>query len=145
MAKFLAAVYFIVFMLPAIILIPFIIFGLCTDINSIISTQASKQNIGFSFIMFICFFFGISMLAPAFRLIFKKLPWLYAYMLFALLDILLISVGILIINYGYEVKNEDRHFWFLIFMTIWMITGRLIICSYYKSKPMRYEGNESDE
>jgi nitrate reductase NapE component len=132
-------------MLPVIIMIPFIIFGLCTDINNIISNEASRENIGFVFIMLICLIFSLAMIVPSFRSIFKKLPWLYAYTLIALLDILLISIGILIINYGYEVKNEHRHFLFLTFMIFWMIIGRLSMCFYYKFKPMKYEGDEDDE
>lgn len=145
MSKFLTAAYFIVFMLPTIILIPITILLLCDEIKDIISTEASKNNIGFLFIILICFIFSLPMLVPKFRMIFKKLPWLYAYIIIALLDMFLISTGILIINYGYEVKNPDRYFTYLVLMAAWMVVGRLGICLYYKAKPMKYEGDENDE
>jgi hypothetical protein len=105
--------------------------------RDIISTETSGENIGFAFIAMICFFFSFPMIIPKFRLIFKKLPWLYTYIILALLNILLMSVGILIINYGYEVKNTSRHFLFLVFMIVWMIIGRLSICLYCKFNPIK--------
>jgi hypothetical protein len=143
-SKFLAAVYFIILMLPMIIAIPFIIYGLYADMEIIISTEASKENMGIIFIIVMCFIFSVPMIVPHFNFIFKKLPWLYAYVIFALLDVLLMSVGISIINYGYEVKNTQRHFLFLTFMIVWMVVGRLSICLYYKYKPMKYEGDEDN-
>jgi hypothetical protein len=143
-SKFLVVAYFIVLMLPVIILIPFIIFGLYGDMKYIIYNEISKENIGFIFIMLICLLFSFPMLIPYFRFIFKKLPWLYAYITLALLDIFLISIGISILNYGYEIKNANRHFLFFIFMIAWMVIGRLSICLYYKFKPIKYEGDENN-
>jgi hypothetical protein len=143
-SKFLGAAYFIIFMLPVIIMIPFIIFGLCHDMKDIISNEIPKENMGFIFIVLLCLFFGLPMIIPYFRFIFKKLPWLYAYIILALLDMFLITIGISILNYGYEVKNANRHFLFLIFMIAWMVIGRLGICLHYKFKPIKYEGDENN-
>ena len=53
-------------------------------------------------------------------------------------DILIITIGIAILNYGYEVQSEARHTLFYILMLAQMIICRLAMCVYLKLKPLKY-------
>ncbi len=135
-SDFLTILYSI-FLLTFLALLPFCIFGLIIDYNAIKSSGFSGQNLGISIIALYGLICGISMLVPPFRRIYKKLPWLYVYTQILTVDLLIVTIAIYILNYGYEVQDTSRNTIFLILSIISLVVLRLLTCIYYKFKPLK--------
>ena len=133
-----AVLWFISYVLPTILCLCFIPLGLFMDINTIRSSGFSATNIGFVMFGVFGMLISITMMVPWFRKCFKKLPWLYSYVIIFLADILIMAIGIAILNYGYEVQSEARHTLFYVLMLVQMIVCRLAMCTYLKFKPLKY-------
>lgn len=138
LSNLVAILWFIGMVFPLILCLCFIPLGLFMDIDTIRTSGFSTTNIGF--LMFGAFglMLSITMMVPWFRKCFKKLPWLYSYVIMFMADILIITIGIAILNYGYEVQSEARHTLFYILMLAQMIICRLAMCVYLKFKPLKY-------
>jgi hypothetical protein len=134
-----ASIYCITVILPLSLILWFIPIGILMEINSIVKSGFSGQNAGFTFLGIFGLMFGISMLVPTFRRIYKKLPWLYVYIQVFMMDILILAVGSYILNIGFEVQNQARHTMFFWLMIATLIISRLIMCSYYKFRPIKIE------
>ncbi len=130
--------WFIGIVFPLILELFFIPFGLLIDMNTILTSGFASNTAGFSLFGALGIMASITMLVPCFRKCFKKLPWLYSYVVTLLLDILIIVVGIAILNYGYEVQSEARHRLFCILMIVQMVVCRIAMCMYFKMKPLKY-------
>lgn len=107
------------------------------DIASIINSGFGIESIGFTLLLIFSFIFGITMLVPAFRKCFRKLPWLYPYITILTANITILAIGIQILNYGYQVQSDTRHMLFLVLMIVQIIVCRLAMCIFCHKKPMR--------
>ena len=138
LSNLVAILWFIGMVFPLILCLCFIPLGLFMDIDTIRTSGFSTTNIGFSMFGAFGLMFSITMMVPWFKKCFKKLPWLYSYVIMFMADILIITIGIAILNYGYEVQSEARHTLFYILMLAQMIICRLAMCVYLKLKPLKY-------
>ncbi len=138
LSNLVAILWFIGMVFPLILCLCFIPLGLFMDIDTIRTSGFSTTNIGFSMFGAFGLMLSITMMVPWFRKCFKKLPWLYSYVIMFMADILIITIGIAILNYGYEVQSEARHTLFYILMLAQMIICRLAMCVYLKLKPLKY-------
>ena len=121
-------------------MIVFFLFFLMTfsdDISSVLSSGFATQTIGLFYIMMFSVIFGITMVVPAFRKCFYKLPWLYPLITILMADIAILVFAEEILNYGYSVQNDSRHSLFFAIMIIQMIVCRLAMCLYCFKKPLR--------
>ena len=107
------------------------------DIASIINSGFGIESIGFTLLLIFSFIFGITMLVPAFRKCFRKLPWLYPYITILTANITILAIGIQILNYGYQVQSDTRHMLFFVLMIVQIIVCRLAMCIFCHKKPMR--------
>ena len=77
------------------------------------------------------------MFVPAFRKCFDKLPWLFPYIIILTADVTILSIGIEILNFGYQTQNDSRHTLFLVIMILQMILCRIAMCIYCHKKPIK--------
>lgn len=112
------------------------------DIQTIRSSGFSTTNIGLQLIGVLGLFIGLSLLVPALRKMYYKLPWLYSYVKIFYVNIVIMSIATLILNYGYEVQNSKRHSIFFILMVLQMVICRIGMCIYFNKKPVQYIGGQ---
>lgn len=110
------------------------------DIQTIRSSGFSTTNIGLQLIGILGLFIGLSLLVPALRKMYYKLPWLYSYVKIFYVNIVIMSIATLILNYGYEVQNSKRHSIFFVLMVLQMVICRIGMCIYFNKKPVQYIG-----
>jgi hypothetical protein len=55
-------------------------------------------------------------------------------------DVAALSVGVMILNLGYEVQDESRHKLFFIMMLVQLILCRAAMCIYFSKKKVQYIG-----
>lgn len=140
-----AFLWFIGVLVWILLLMPIIILMLPSDISTIIKSGFGTQTIGFIFLMMIGLVVGITMLVPAFRNCFRKLPWLYPYVTILTADIAIIAIAEELLNYGYSVQSETRHTMFLIIMIVQIVVCRLGMCIYCHKKPMVIARDEYEQ
>jgi hypothetical protein len=132
---------FIYFIFPMCFVILFLIIyplGFMSDVSSIRGSGFAGPNNAASFIGVCGLFIGLSMLIPPFRKMYGVLPWLYSFIKIFFIDFVIVNIGIAILNYGYEVNNSTRHTIFYIMMIVQIIICRIIMCIYFKKKPVKY-------
>ncbi|NLM21385.1 MAG: hypothetical protein GX207_06510 [Peptococcaceae bacterium] len=140
-----ALVYFLTVMWWVLLLLPFVVLMLFTDIGVIRSSGFSTVNTGISFIAIFGLLLGLSLLIPAFRKMYYKLPWLFPYVKIMYLNLIIMSIAVALLNYGYEVQNPARHTLFFILMIIQIIIFRLLMSLYFSRNRVPYIGGNSDE
>lgn len=132
-----AILWFFGVLIWMLLMLPITILMLPSDITSILESGFGTQPIGFTFLLMFGLIFGITMLVPAFRKCFYKLPWLYPYITILTADITILAIGIEILNYGYQVQSDSRHTIFLILMIAQIVVCRIALCIFCHKKPMR--------
>lgn len=132
-----AILWFFGVLIWMLLMLPITILMLPSDITSIIESGFGTQTIGFTFLFMFGLIFGITMLVPAFRKCFYKLPWLYPYITILTADITILAIGIEILNYGYQVQSDSRHTIFLILMIAQIVVCRIALCIFCHKKSMR--------
>lgn len=137
-----ATIWFFCVLLWTLLMMLFVLIMLPSDITSMMKSGFSTQTVGFIFLFLFGIVYGITMLVPAFRKCFYKLPWLYAYIIIITADILIISIGEQILNYGYSVQNDTRHTIFFWLMIMQIVVCRIAMCIYCHKKPMRIVRDE---
>jgi hypothetical protein len=136
-----SAAAFIYFIFPMCFVLLFLIIyplGFLMDVSSIRGSGFAGPNYAASFIGMCGLFIGLSMLVPPFRKMYGALPWLYSFIKIFFIDFIILNIGITILNYGFEVNNSTRHTTFYIMMIIQIIICRLVMCIYFKKKPIKY-------
>lgn len=128
-----------------LLFMPIIILMLPNDISVIIESGFGTQAIGFTLLILIGLVVGITMLVPAFRNCFRKLPWLYPYVTILTADIAVLSIAEALLNYGYSVQNKTRHTVFLIIMIVQILVCRIGMCIYCHKKPMMIGRDEYEQ
>lgn len=132
-----AIMWFFGVLIWMLFLLLFVLLMLPGEISTILKSGFGTRPIGFVFLFFFGLIFAITMLVPAFRKCFYKLPWLYSYITILMADVAILSIGIEILNYGYQVQNDVRHTIFLVLMIIQMIVCRGALCFLCHKKPLR--------
>ena len=140
-----ALIYFLTVMWWVLLLLPFVVLMLFTDIGVIRSSGFSTVNTGISFVAIFGLLLGLSLLIPAFRKMYYKLPWLFPYVKIMYLNLIIMSIAVALLNYGYEVQNPARHTLFFILMIIQIIICRLLMSLYFSRNRVPYIGGNSDE
>jgi len=135
-----AFLYFIFVMWWILLLLAFVPLGLFMDIQTIRSSGFSTTNIGTAFIGILGLFIGLSLLIPAFRKMYYKFPWLFPYVKIFYVNVVIMSVATLILNYGYEIQSSTRHTKFFILMLVQIVVCRFAMCIYFNKKPVKYIG-----
>lgn len=123
-------IWVLLMLLIALIILP-------GDITSIMESGFGTQSSGFTFLSLFGLISGITMLVPAFRKCFRKLPWLYPYITILTADVAILSIGIELLNYGYKVQSDARHTLFFVLMVVQIVVCRIAMCIFYHKKPMR--------
>lgn len=140
-----AILWFFGVLIWMLLMLPITILMLPSDITSILESGFGTQPIGFTFLLMFGLIFGITMLVPAFRKCFYKLPWLYPYITILTADITILAIGIEILNYGYQVQSDSRHTIFLILMIAQIVVCRIALCIFCHKKPMRIEREDYEQ
>lgn len=132
-----AVLWFFGVLIWMLLMLPITLIMLPSDITSIMDSGFGTQPIGFTFLLVFGLVFGITMLVPAFRKCFRKLPWLYPYITILTADVAILSIGIELLNYGYQVQSDSRHTLFLVLMIVQIAVCRIAMCILCHKKPMR--------
>lgn len=140
-----AVLYFLAVMWWVLLLLIFVPLGLMFDINTILSSGFSTSSIGTTFIEIFGLFIGLSLLIPAFRKIYYKLPWVFPFVKIFYLNVIIMSIATMLLNYGYEVQNQTRHTIFFILMICQIIICRGLMCIYFHRKKVQYIGGYNNE
>lgn len=140
-----AILWFFGVLIWMLLMLPITILMLPSDITSILESGFGTQPIGFTFLLMFGLIFGITMLVPAFRKCFYKLPWLYPYITILTADITILAISIEILNYGYQVQSDSRHTIFLILMIAQIVVCRIALCIFCHKKPMRIEREDYEQ
>lgn len=132
-----AVLWFFGVLIWMLLMLPITLIKLPSDITSIMDSGFGTQPIGFTFLLVFGLVFGITMLVPAFRKCFRKLPWLYPYITILTADVAILSIGIELLDYGYQVQSDSRHTLFLVLMIVQIAVCRVAMCILCHKKPMR--------
>jgi len=135
---FFAGGYFVFFMIPVLILLIFTPIMFISEVNSIRSSGFPGHSAQSAIIGIVGFFTGLSLLIPPLRRMYRLLPWLYPFVQIMFVNLVIINIGHLILNYGYEEIDETRHSLFFTLMIAQLIVCRLAMCVYYKFKPINF-------
>ncbi len=140
-----AVIYFLTVMwwiLLLLILVPMI---LISDINTIRSSGFSTSNAGTAFIGIFGLFIGLSLIVPAFRKMYYKLPWMFPFVKILYPNVIIMSIAIGLLNYGYEIQSPARHTLFFIVMIGQIIVCRALMSIYFNRKQVQYVGGSANE
>ena len=136
-SNILSVLWFFGVLVWMLLILPFAILMLPMDISTILESGFSTQTIGFTILLVLGLVFSITMFVPAFRKCFDKLPWLFPYIIILTADVTILSIGIEILNFGYQTQNDSRHTLFLVIMILQMILCRIAMCIYCHKKPIK--------
>ena len=131
-----AILWFFSMLLWMLLMLPLALLMLPNDMTVIMESGFGTQPVGFVLLFVFAFVFGITMLVPAFRKCFYKLPWLYPYITILTADVAILAIGIEILNYGYQVQNDARHALFYVLMIIQIVVCRIVLCIICHKRPM---------
>ncbi|ACA54823.1 hypothetical protein FDC45_13955 [Clostridium botulinum] len=133
-----ATIYFIFPMCLILIILIVIPIGFLTDVSAIRGSGFAPPNTITPFMGICGFVIGLSLLIPPLRKMYKALPWLYPLTKIFYVNLVILSIGLEILNRGYQVINNARHATFFILMIIQIIACRIAMCIYFKLKPAKY-------
>lgn len=131
-----AVLWFINVLIWMLLMLPIALWIIWGDINFMIDCGFGTQTSGTTFIFLFGFAFGITLLVPAFRKCFRKLPWIYPYVTILLADVTILTIASEILNYGYSLQNDKRHMLFLGLMVLQIVVCRIAMCIYCHKRPM---------
>lgn len=140
-----AFIYFVLVMWWILLMLLFAPLGLLMDIQTVRSSGFSTTNIGMSFIGIFGLFIGLSLLIPALRKMYFKLPWMFPFVKILFVDVIIMTVATFILNYGYEIQNNTRHTAFFIIMIVQIILCRIAMSIYFNKKPVKHIGGGANE
>ncbi len=135
-----AILYFFSIMPFVIFILAFAPIGLLMDIKTIRASGFSTTNIGITLIGILGMFIAPTLLIPALRGMYYKLPWLFPFVKIFFIDLIILSIALAVLNLGYEVQNSTRHSMFFALMIIQIILCRAAMSIYFSRKPVEYIG-----
>lgn len=136
-SNILSVLWFFGVLVWMLLILPFAILMLPMDISTILESGFSTQTIGFIILLVLGLVFSITMFVPAFRKCFDKLPWLFPYIIILTADVTILSIGIEILNFGYQTQNDSRHTLFLVIMMLQIVLCRIAMCIYCHKNPIK--------
>jgi len=139
-----AVIYFLSVMWWVLLMLLFVPIGLIFDINTIRNSGFSTTNVGLTFIGVFGLFIGLSLLVPAFRKMYYKLPWLFPFVKIMYSNVIIMSIATMLLNYGYEVQSPARHTIFFIIMICQIIVCRALMCIYFSKNKVQYIGDDTN-
>lgn len=137
-----AAIYFIFPMSFILLLLIFMPIGFLTDVSAIRTSGFAGPDETTSFIAICGLFIGLSIIIPALRKMYRVLPWLYSFVKIFYVNLIILCIGLGILNIGYQVNNNTRHTIFFILMIIQIVICRILMCFYFKLKPISHIDEE---
>lgn len=142
LGKMAIVIYFFSVMLPIILMLIFVPLILISEIGTIREAGFATSSIGTTFISVSGLFIGISLLVPAFRIMYYKLPWMLPLVKILFIDVVILSIGVMILNFGYEIQSETRHTLFFVLMLIQLILCRAAMCIYFNKNKVQWIGDD---
>lgn len=134
-----AAVYFVFPMGLIFLILIFTPLMFFSDISAIRNSGFAGPDVGLSLIGISGFVIGISLLVPALRKMYTYFPWLFSFVKIFFVSMVILTLGLSILNYGYKIVSPTRHTIFFILMIVFVIVGRLAMSVYFKRKPVMIE------
>lgn len=132
-----ATIYFIFPMSLILLMLTFMPIFFLTDVSTVRSSGFAGQNTAGLFIGMCGLFTGVSLLVPPLRKMYRVLPWLYSFVKIFYVNLIILCIGLLILNFGYQTQNDARHTVFFILMILQVVICRLAMCIYFKTKPAK--------
>ncbi len=140
-----AVIYFFTAMMIVLFLLGGGPFMLISNIDVIRESGFANPNSGQAIMGLSGLFIGISLLIPPLRKMYYKLPWLFPFTKILFVDVLILSIAVAILNYGYEIQSSSRHAIFFGLMIGQIIIGRALMCIYFNKNKVEYIGGEAHE
>ncbi|HEY8529828.1 MAG TPA: hypothetical protein VIL22_09115 [Paenibacillaceae bacterium] len=138
LANVFAVLYFVFFMIATLFILLIMPFMCLSDIQVLLSTGfAVPDNPNMVMIGVIGIIIGLSMLIPALKIMYYKLPWLAPFVKIFFCNSLIMAVAFTILNYGYEVQNPARHRAFFWLMIAQIVACRLAMSFYFHKRPAK--------
>jgi hypothetical protein len=135
-----SVIYFAVVMTWAMYWLIVVQFALVDSIKTVRRSGFATTNYGIPFLSMFGLAIGISLLIPILRKMYYKLPWLFAYVKIFYTNVIILSIALVILNYGYEVQNETRHTVFFILAICAIVIGRVLMSLYFHKKNVAHIG-----
>ncbi|WP_027632094.1 hypothetical protein [Clostridium hydrogeniformans] len=132
-----AAIYFIFPMSFILFTLLFMPLFFLSSVSAVRISGFAGISMTFEFISVCGFVIGLSLLIPPFRKIYKAFPWLYSFTKIFYANLIILSIGLGILNKGYEIQNTTRHTIFFILMIVQVFICRVAMCVYFKLKPVK--------
>lgn len=129
-----AIIFLILLMWIVIFMLPLSISMLISDIRTVIESGFGIFNFGESVLFLLCGIIAMSLLIPSFRKLYYLFPWLELYVRILLLDLVILTVALKILNMGYEVMNPNRHRIFIGVMVFQIVISRVALSFYFMKK-----------
>jgi predicted membrane protein len=143
-ANIVAVIYFFGIMLGTIFLLIYAPTRFFSDILKIRESGFSTIDAGLAVIAFLGLAIGISLLVPAFRRMYYKLPWLFPLVKILYVNVVILAIATSIMNYGYGVQDAHRHTIFFILTISAIVIGRLLMCLWFHKKKVEYIGGKTN-
>lgn len=140
-----AGIWFFYPLMPMLFALPFVLIELSKEIPTIMEYGFTISTEGTVLLMIFGIIFGITMLVPAFGNCFRAFPWLYPYITILTADFAILSIGIDILNYGYQVQSDTRHTVFFWLMIAQIVVCRIVLCILCHKKPMRIARDDYEQ
>ena len=144
-SNIISILWFVGALIWMLLLLPFALLMLPSDVISMMNSGFGTVTIGFALLLIFGLVFGVTMLVPAYRVWFRRLPWLYPYITILTADVFVLAVGNEILNYGYQVQNNTRHTIFFVLMIVQIVVCRIVMCVICHKKPMRIEREDYEQ
>ena len=135
-----AVLYFVLVMLPLVcVMMPLLLIAEVRAIFEVIQIGFSTTS---SIVLLWMFstIIAISLLVPALRQMYYKLPWLAPFVATVGSDYAIVCIALEILNFGYQVPVMWRHVLFIVLMLLWIMGVRALECWWFKRRPVRYVG-----
>jgi hypothetical protein len=141
----LAILYFLVLMVPSILMLLLVVLFMLTDIYLVLKIGYPRSNAWIFMASLFSLIVGISTLVPAFRRMYRIFPWLFACVRMFLYNLLILSAALWLVNYGYEVQNDARHGLFAVITILLIVICRLAMSIYFHYRPARFAGGDGND
>ncbi|MEW8993249.1 hypothetical protein [Clostridium sp.] len=132
-----ATIYFIFPMCLILLMLILMPLFFITDVSTVRSSGFAVPNTADLFIGTCGFFIGVSLLIPPLRKMYRVLPWLYSFVKIFYTNLIVLGIGLVILNFGYQTQNDTRHTIFFMLMILQVVICRLAMCIYFKTKPAK--------
>lgn len=139
-----AILYFLFVMWWVIFMLIFLPIVLMADIGIVRSSGYSIASPGATYIGMLGLFIGLSLLIPAFRKMYYKLPWMFPLVKISFLNLIIMSIADMLLNYGYEVQSPARQDLFFVIMICQIVISRVLMCVYFNKKKVQFIGGNAN-